>query len=133
MTPCRICHACTRILCARRGTPSLLRCIDPSTPRGHAHHLAAAHVAVRSRTPRRPSGDCRREYRGPRRGLLTVWSRDDGRTNQQVRSVPRLLHLPGMQEQTRPAEAADVAQFGVLKTTLTSLSSNRGRLATGGH
>jgi hypothetical protein len=37
-----------------------------------------------------------------------------------------------MQEQARPAEAADVAQFGVLNTTLTSLSSHRARLAAVG-
>jgi hypothetical protein len=38
-----------------------------------------------------------------------------------------------MQEQARPGESADVAQFGALKTTLTSLSSLRGRLAAVGH
>ena len=64
---------------ARRGTPPLLRGVDPGTPSGHAHHPAATDVAVRNRTPRRPSRDRHRGQRHPRRGLLKVWSRDDGR------------------------------------------------------
>ena len=96
----------TRSLPARRGAPPLLRGTDPGPPRGHGYHLAGSYVPLRCRAPGRPQRDGHGEQWPARRGLPRVREGDDGPAERQVRLVPRLLCLPGVQAHTQPVLAA---------------------------